>query len=729
MITREIKVWIGAAQGIIPPVKVSQYDTEWQFVFTVYKDDVVWDMSGVSTVSLNGVKEDGTAFVYAGSISSGHVVVDCGKQMTSAAGRVECELRFFTSYGKVISTANFRLLVEQAPMTGYRASGSDFDELAQLINAALEGIPAWVAEHLTDEAAAQSALDAAASAAEAAGYAEAAADVVPTLHSEMLHMGVKDFLWPPTAPASGSGGLTYTIDPAAMSVSISGTTTAAVSFRRLYNNAAALPAWAEAGKTYWARINSDKVWLEVWNSGSRIFQTQTSGKFTIPNDAVGLLIRLAVYGTGTEVDEIVYPTISESMIAPELEQAIPAQIDAAMAPLGLEELLWKITPTVGNPAGLTYTVNDDHTITVDGTTTNISWLICFASSTSLPDWAIPGHEYHARINSPSGKIKLQVWEYRENVSGSTNIFSTTTNGTFRVAEDAVGLIIRIAVTASDIEIDNETVAPSITIAPTPDELAHYRTPRVMFFGDSITRGINSDPPANAFTEVNLPNLMTAELGYQIDNYGIGSIGWLDDASDHRGRAIDYLQRVGDPDWHTGYTAIDARKFHCPTRTWADYNTVILAFGANDRAATIDGISVATQLGSLEDIDDTKTYEEVMAETPTTIVDAMYQCYRYIREQAPEINIILSDPLLQKVGQAPRWSYPTRRDTDSWSWDELNEMYAAFAARYGLGHMSHYDAPINRIDPAISLRDSVHPTKACYRQLARHFAGKLSALVL
>ena len=137
MITREIKVWIGAAKGIIPPVKVSQYDTEWQFVFTVYKDDIVWDMDGVNSISMNGVKEDGTAFVYTGSKSGIHVVVNCGKQMTSAAGRVECELRFFDNNNKIVSTANFRLLVEPAPLTGYVTSKSEFTELDQLVNTIL----------------------------------------------------------------------------------------------------------------------------------------------------------------------------------------------------------------------------------------------------------------------------------------------------------------------------------------------------------------------------------------------------------------------------------------------------------------------------------------------------------------------------------------------------------------------------------------------------------------
>lgn len=257
------------------------------------------------------------------------------------------------------------------------------------------------------------------------------------------------------------------------------------------------------------------------------------------------------------------------------------------------------------------------------------------------------------------------------------------------------------------------------------------TASIMFFGDSIARGINSDSGAGVYSDVNLPVLLTRELGCTVDNYGIGSIGWLHNGNTttnpdaNKGRAIDYLERVGLANWYwDGTGEYVNNKFIGSVKTWADYNTVVLAYGANDRA--VGGST--TELGSLEDIDDTMSYEDVIDMTPTTIVQAIYQCYRYIREQAPTINIILSDPLLQVGGTAPEWSYPTRRAEGSWTWYELNDLYAAFARKYGCGHISNYEAPINRVDPTISLKDNVHPTTDCYRQLARHFAGKISALV-
>lgn len=263
------------------------------------------------------------------------------------------------------------------------------------------------------------------------------------------------------------------------------------------------------------------------------------------------------------------------------------------------------------------------------------------------------------------------------------------------------------------------------------DMSQRQTPSIMMFGDSITRGINSDAGSpgdqshNVWSAVNIPDLMKNELpGWNIDNYGIGSIGWLNSGDATKGTAVQYLQRVNDADWFCTPENYENNKFIGTAKPWSAYNAIYLAFGCNDRA--IDG--TATQLGSLDDIDDTMTYEQVMAMTPTSIVEAMYQCYRYIRNAAPNIEIIIADPLMVKGGTAPRWSYPTRYSASSWSWDELNAMYASFCYRYGISHISNYDAPINRVDPNQSLKDNVHPSTDCYRHLARYLAGKISALI-
>lgn len=772
MITREIKVWIGAAQGIIPPVKISQYDTVWQFIITVYKDDVVWDMADVSTVSLNGVKEDGTAFIYPASISSGHVVVDCGEQISSAPGRVECELRFANNYGKLVSTANFRLLVEQAPMTGYISSRSEFDEMNQLVNEALEGIPAWVAEHLTDETAVQAALDAAASATAAAASATAAEAAVPSVKAEMALFGVDDLFWEQFKNKSTTAqGLTYTENTTDKSITISGTSTAtsgSPSFRRLYYDQNNLPSWAEAGETYRARINAEKFYIEIFSypGNTRILRTKTSDTFTIPATATGLLIRVITYSSGA-VDPVVHPCISKAMTLPELEAAIPAQIDdaktvlkAEMAQFGVEDLLWNNhTPQSDTDKGLTYTVHpDERTVTVTGTSTGSNSLFDFyRSSTVLPSWVVPEKTYHARVNGD--KVRLWIYEYRE---GGTlkNIFASRTAGTFKFSSEAIGAIIRLVVPTSGTAFgDGETVSPSISIAPTLEELdtgvMPKPTARIMFFGDSIVRGVNGGYTSSAdrLAKRPIPEGVAEELGIVCENFGIGDIGWVStgSAGTYKGNALEYLQRVGDPDYYATSDSYNGSKFR-GSGDWTNFNALVIWLGANDAGFKLfpEGYTDSeANFSTLMSGYDALTYDEVMAwdtgregsSEDRIIVKAVYQVFRYVRESEAEhddgepyvtggsaMPIILVDPLLSGgAGSAPWWTYKVTR-SGGYTKQQMYKMYADFAQRYGLGHIATLDAPLDRMHLLNSLPDTVHPNTLTYDYLARFFAGKIGSLV-
>lgn len=312
------------------------------------------------------------------------------------------------------------------------------------------------------------------------------------------------------------------------------------------------------------------------------------------------------------------------------------------------------------------------------------------------------------------------------------------------------------------------------------------TPRIMWFGDSITRGIHSGGSSGVYSDVNMPILVQQETGLNIDNYGIGSIGWLNPSSDSgKGKAIDYLQRVGDQAWYCGgpwnYSGNNT-KFLCDVADYTDYNTIILSFGANDRgvnssATALSGIpsyttSTTYAVGDYtvyahhvyvcttdipsgeawnadhwqrvpdeneptvmiaQTVTDSATYDEVMAQTPNNIIAAVYQCYRYLAHNAPSARIIITDPLIQVgSGSAPQWSLPTYYSSAAyraWTWYQYYAVMEAFCNRYGIGHISTLDAPINRMTPQTQLADNVHPTQDCYRQLARYFAGKISALVL
>ena len=152
-VVKSAKVWLGGRKGITAPIRVSQYDTGWQFQLTVYDGDSIYVGSGDEIAVLNGKKANGAAFSVAGTFASGVATFDCPVTITEAVGVTECELRL-TSAGETVGTANFDMIVERAPLSGYYASGDDFSAVAQLIDNMVGRVPDaaadWLEDHITN---------------------------------------------------------------------------------------------------------------------------------------------------------------------------------------------------------------------------------------------------------------------------------------------------------------------------------------------------------------------------------------------------------------------------------------------------------------------------------------------------------------------------------------------------------------------------------------------------
>ena len=269
--------------------------------------------------------------------------------------------------------------------------------------------------------------------------------------------------------------------------------------------------------------------------------------------------------------------------------------------------------------------------------------------------------------------------------------------------------------------------------------------KILWLGDSIIRGRVGGENANY--NYGIPYHVGRDLNIKSENFGIGNLGWisgyLPSTSPSKTNAFGYLKRIGNPDYYDKNDRWSGYKF-IGSGDWNDFNTIVFSLGVND---------VNYPLGSLSDIDDSLSYATVMnwkcsAEdsdsSDRTIVKAIYQCYRYIRESESmhsegepyvpgghKINIILSDPIITgntETGTAPEWSY-NRTLSGGYTRMQLNQLLADFAQKYGCGHISNYDAPIDRMHLANSLPDGIHPNRETYDQLGKHFAGKISALVL
>lgn len=128
VVNKALTLYLGAPAEVQRPVYVSQNDTGWAFVCTVYNGTQVWTIPSGTTATINGSKPDGTAFSYVCTISGNQVTAPCEEQMTVIPGDVACEIKF-TQGGRVIATANFRLIVEESPTGEYVPSETELGAL------------------------------------------------------------------------------------------------------------------------------------------------------------------------------------------------------------------------------------------------------------------------------------------------------------------------------------------------------------------------------------------------------------------------------------------------------------------------------------------------------------------------------------------------------------------------------------------------------------------------
>lgn len=259
---------------------------------------------------------------------------------------------------------------------------------------------------------------------------------------------------------------------------------------------------------------------------------------------------------------------------------------------------------------------------------------------------------------------------------------------------------------------------------------------ILWLGDSITRGVTYETGSLAWASVNnrIPNKAAAELNMNIANFGIGNVGWISgytSAVPTKTNAFGYLQRIGNSAWYDPTNVAGGTKF-VGRGTWEDFNTIILSFGTNDGAYPLGSLDdadiIAADAGniSLADVLAWPTAAENSGSAYRVIIKAMYQAYRYIRSIAPHMHIIITDPLITKggtSGAAPTWGYDNVQ-SGGYTRRQMNELYGAFCERYGLGHISTYDAPIDRVNISNSLPDGVHPNNETYKALALFFAAKI-----
>lgn len=259
---------------------------------------------------------------------------------------------------------------------------------------------------------------------------------------------------------------------------------------------------------------------------------------------------------------------------------------------------------------------------------------------------------------------------------------------------------------------------------------HKPTIKIAYFGDSITRGTtNPTNTTTSWTANNIPNGVANELNCTCENFGIGSIGYCNDDNGDKDIAYEYIKRWCDADEISNWYAndwTDDTKF-LGRGYIGDFDTVILAYGANDNANY--------QVGTLADVspyDDNNYDYNPENITDLTIVKQLYRCVRYIKDVKPEINIILVCPFVAGTF-VPTGDYTYQHTVDgiTHTKNDIINLYIDFAKKYGCGCIITYDAPINRFNIAGALtgigNKHVHPTETVYKALGKYMSGKISAL--
>ena len=113
-ITKQLDMSPGA---VSPVVHVSQYDSDFTIVFTLYCTDGTFTLESGTTAEVRGTKKSGTGYSATATvnISAKTVTVTGHKQMTAVAGDNIYEITLYKG-SKELNSINFILAVERAAM-------------------------------------------------------------------------------------------------------------------------------------------------------------------------------------------------------------------------------------------------------------------------------------------------------------------------------------------------------------------------------------------------------------------------------------------------------------------------------------------------------------------------------------------------------------------------------------------------------------------------------------
>lgn len=277
----------------------------------------------------------------------------------------------------------------------------------------------------------------------------------------------------PEFTGTTTNGVTITCDETGL-FTLSGTATSLTIFSNLVNGLAAgrrvtLSKSGGTGFTAFLTVGSSTQNTAV-SVGTSITSTGT-----IASDANNFNANIRV-DSGTTVDASFRVMLVEGTEAPGCFTP-PASITSVqtgnLVTAG-KNLMPELTPTVASSLGVTATLNDDNSITLNGTATGLAsfGLLGTAPYTDVLGEFVPG-TYTLSVNPKVAGIKFEILDWREQKS----IFSLTTSfssSTKKLSNIAEYTYVRIQVNAGTV-LNNVTIYPQLELGSTPTA---YEPPNV-----------------------------------------------------------------------------------------------------------------------------------------------------------------------------------------------------------------------------------------------------------
>ena len=469
-------------------------------------------------------------------------------------------------------------------------------------------------------------------------------------------------------------------------VTFNGTATGLSTFT-LYFSYTEFPLGMVKGRQYKIKKNGTGthtgVIIQVYSiDGDRnlasIAAVSDSGIFTLPETAVGLLIRLRA-NTNVAVNGTVRPEIwydDENTLAIKKLEATSARNLTPVRDLNVTEhgIHW---------------ITDASLVKASGTADSTSFVWLYNNQSAMPDWLEYNVDYFINydpVRSTGGRFMVQIWTY----TGSTlNLLLSTTETTrFNIPSGRgyTGLLIRCSV-PTGMTIDNSayiSISKELTAAGLTKDAERIFSTKSVFFGDSIIIGRNGDSSSGEpdfVTSMPIPKYISKALNMECVNKGVSGSGYL-----------------------TGTLAYDT----ISATNLSDVDYVFLNYGVNDGFKEIG------------------TYNST---NENEVLGQFNKIINYIYDHYPSVNVVVFAPINgRNVGSFPKYWYGTV-PTTARSRGILSARLKEACEYYNIPYVEQTKGPINgfTIQTLIGA-DGVHPSIEGYERLAGFYAGQLASII-